>query len=184
MAAAKPSSSRPKPPPLDEPATPRKAGKLRWLLGWVVTPLLLLSLLFLGGVHVGARNPDMWLARATLWMFSKQAGLGPTSAADQRPMAERMRLAALPKQDIALRLSLTRDDLGGFASELHTKIDDLKCEDVCRIHWQAEQPEREFFDTRRCELTPATDDKPAKIECDAIVQRELEDKNGWLPDGR
>jgi hypothetical protein len=44
-------------------------GRLRWLLGWVLIPGSLLAALFLSGVHVGARNPDMWLSRFVTWLF-------------------------------------------------------------------------------------------------------------------
>lgn len=46
-----------------------KGGKLRWVLGWVVIPVATVLLPFLLGMHVGARNPDMWLARMLLRMF-------------------------------------------------------------------------------------------------------------------
>lgn len=47
------------------------AGKsrLRWVIGWVIIPGTLLALLFLSGMHVGARHPEMGLARALAWMF-------------------------------------------------------------------------------------------------------------------
>ncbi|NVB38432.1 hypothetical protein G6O69_11370 [Pseudenhygromyxa sp. WMMC2535] len=46
-----------------------REGKLRWLLGWVVIPGSILLALFLAGVHVGARDPEMWLSRLMLWLF-------------------------------------------------------------------------------------------------------------------
>ncbi|WP_157595178.1 hypothetical protein [Plesiocystis pacifica] len=46
-----------------------ESKRMRWLLGWVIIPGSLLGLLFAWGVHVGARHPDMWLARALSWMF-------------------------------------------------------------------------------------------------------------------
>ena len=47
----------------------KKGGKLRWIFGWIILPGTLLSSLFLAGVHVGARHPDMWLSRLFVWLF-------------------------------------------------------------------------------------------------------------------
>ncbi len=49
---------------------PEKKGKLRWILGWIVLPGSFLSAIFLAGVHVGARHPDMWLSEFFHWLFS------------------------------------------------------------------------------------------------------------------
>ncbi|MCA9700982.1 MAG: hypothetical protein KC431_25880 [Myxococcales bacterium] len=46
-----------------------REGKLRWFLGWVVIPGTLLAALFFSGVHFGARNPEMWIARMLGWLL-------------------------------------------------------------------------------------------------------------------
>lgn len=53
----------------DKVADAGEGSRLRWLLGWVVIPGSLLAALFLSGVHVGARNPQMWLSRLMTWLF-------------------------------------------------------------------------------------------------------------------
>lgn len=56
--------AKPGPEPTDRPPS-----RLRWLLGWVAIPSVFVLTLFLSGVHVGARNPDMWLSRLMIWLF-------------------------------------------------------------------------------------------------------------------
>jgi hypothetical protein len=53
----------------DEDETASPPSRVRWLVGWVLIPGAIVSSLFLAGVHVGARHPDMWLSRAMLWLF-------------------------------------------------------------------------------------------------------------------
>ncbi len=55
--------------PTSSSDTDRPRSKLRWVLGWVLAPGSLLFALFLAGVHVGGRHPDMALSRALLWLF-------------------------------------------------------------------------------------------------------------------
>ena len=52
----------------DDGEAPKKEGKLRWVIGWVVVPGSLLMMLFLAGVHVGANYPEMWLSRLIGWL--------------------------------------------------------------------------------------------------------------------
>ncbi len=49
-------------------ASPTRA-RLRWFVGWVAIPAVLVSMLFGLGVHLGARHPDMWLSRSMMWLF-------------------------------------------------------------------------------------------------------------------
>lgn len=56
-----------KPVPVE---TPRAPSRLRWVLGWVAIPATIMLALFLAGVHVGARHPDMALARFMTWLFA------------------------------------------------------------------------------------------------------------------
>lgn len=46
----------------------KKSSRVRWILGWVVAPGSFLTLLFLAGMHVGARFPDWWLTRLLAWI--------------------------------------------------------------------------------------------------------------------
>jgi hypothetical protein len=55
---------------LEPSETSRAPGRLRWVLGWVAIPATLVLLLFLAGVHVGARHPGMWLSRFMMWLFT------------------------------------------------------------------------------------------------------------------
>jgi hypothetical protein len=75
MAEAK-KSAKPSPPPgkdlvkkpgEGEPAAPE--GTVRWVLGWLVVPALVIGTIFGAGMHVGARHPEMWLSRFFLWIF-------------------------------------------------------------------------------------------------------------------
>jgi hypothetical protein len=50
----------------DVEATP---GRHRGLIGWVAVPTVIVLTLFLAGVHVGARNPDLWLSRLMVWLL-------------------------------------------------------------------------------------------------------------------
>ena len=52
----------------DSPASDVPFHLGRWLLGWVVAPLSVLAVIFVGGVHVGARNPDLWPLEAIRWI--------------------------------------------------------------------------------------------------------------------
>lgn len=59
-----------KKPPADvaevEPEGP--TSRVRWLLGWIVTPSLFFGGIFLGGVYLGANHPDGWVTRFVLWV--------------------------------------------------------------------------------------------------------------------
>lgn len=50
--------------------TSRAPSRLRWVLGWVAIPATIVLALFLAGVHVGARHPDLWLSRFMMWLFA------------------------------------------------------------------------------------------------------------------
>ena len=50
-----------------ESGTSRSWG--RWMLGWVLAPLILASIIVVLGVHVGATRPEGWLARILLAVF-------------------------------------------------------------------------------------------------------------------
>ncbi len=159
-----------------EDAAP-SSSKLGWLIGWIVVPAVLLSVVFFLGVHVGAHNPQMWLARATLWMFDREPQLGPASDADREPMARRLRLATLPRKDHSIEVDITEAELAKIAEDSGLSPATLDCETVCRSLWLAKNPEREFLGATHCKVTPPEEVEPpatrgpAKLECDAKVQR-------------
>ena len=45
-----------------------REGWLRWVLGWVVAPGVVLGGIFGGGVFVGANHPDAGVVKAVLWV--------------------------------------------------------------------------------------------------------------------
>lgn len=160
-----------------EKASAKPAGKssrLRMLLGWVVVPGLILAGLFLAGVHVGARHPQMGLSRAVLWVMSAEPQLGPATESERQPLARRLILAALPSTTHSLEAQLSPTDLEALvASGAGPTVDKLDCAKVCKIRWTAEHADRELISVDSCELTQATASAPAKIECEAKVQRAL-----------
>lgn len=154
----------------------RRPGKLRWLFGWVFVPLLLLGMLFLAGVHVGARHPQMWLSRTTLWMFDREPQLELTDE-DREPLARKLRLLVLPTKEHSLDVDVTEVELDEIAKTANLTPATLDCESVCRSLWLAKNPGLEFFETSHCKLTPPAEVTPpakagpAKLECTAKVQR-------------
>jgi hypothetical protein len=155
----------------------KRPSKLRWLLGWVFVPLLLLGSLFLAGVHVGARHPQMGLSRATLWMFDREPQLGPLTAEDQQPLARTLRLLTLPTKEHSLEVDVTEAQLQEIANAAGLTPATLDCETVCRSLWLAKHPDLEFLGTSHCKITepakvtPPEKAGPAKLECNAKVQR-------------
>ena len=56
-------SKQPAAPEVEEPIS-----RLRWLLGWVLTPSLFFGGIFLGGAYLGANHPDGWVTRTVTWV--------------------------------------------------------------------------------------------------------------------
>jgi hypothetical protein len=156
----------------------KRRSKLRWLLGWVIVPLLLLGALFLAGVHVGARYPQMGLSRATLWMFDREPQVGPLTDEDREPLARKLRLLVLPTKEHSLEVDVTEAELAEIAKAANLTPATLDCETVCRSLWLAKHPDLEFLGTSHCEVTPPAKVTPpatvgpAKLECNAKVQRQ------------
>ena len=167
-------------------AEPKAPGKLRWLIGWVLVPVGFVATLFLSGVHVGARHPDMWMSRAVLWMFDAEAQASP--AGPPVPLARRLRLAALPSTGHSLEVDLDAAELAALVEQgFGPSADALDCAKVCEAQWRASHPDREFIAAERCSLTltePETPEKPDKtgapeapakpgatLDCEARVQR-------------
>ncbi|PRQ04107.1 hypothetical protein ENSA5_10660 [Enhygromyxa salina] len=152
-------------------AAGKRPGKLRWLLGWIGIPGTIVALLFLAGVHVGARHPDMFLSRATLWALDGEAQLGPTQAQD--PFARRLRLLTLPTKSFELEAQLSKSELDELVERgAGPSVAELDCAKVCASKWTANHPDKEFIRADSCELTQPTPSSPAaKIVCEATVQR-------------
>jgi hypothetical protein len=53
----------------DEGEEPKeKTGAVRWIIGWIAIPALVLAAIFGFGLHLGANNPEAWYTRAVLWI--------------------------------------------------------------------------------------------------------------------
>lgn len=181
--SSKPSPSRPASAPNDASEVTvkrpiKRPSKLRWLLGWVIVPMSLLAALFLAGVHVGARYPQMGLSRATLWMFDREPQLGPLTEEDREPLARKLRLLVLPRKEHSFEVDVTEVELDEIAKPANLTPATLDCETVCRSLWLAKHPDLEFLGVTHCELTPPAKvtppakPGPARLECTANVQRE------------
>ena len=48
---------------------PSSTSRVRWVLGWVATPGLILGGIFTGGLYVGANLDTSWMTRAVIWLF-------------------------------------------------------------------------------------------------------------------
>lgn len=180
-APSKPSPTRPASAPNDASEATvkrpsKRASKLRWLLGWVIVPLLLLAALFLAGVHVGARHPQMWLSRATLWMFDREPQLELTDE-DRIPLARKLWLLAVPTIEHSFEVDVMEAELIEIAKAANLTQETLDCETVCKSLWLAKHPDREFLGATHCkvtpppEVTPPVKQGPATLECTAKVQR-------------
>jgi len=105
----------------------RGPSKLRWVLGWVVLPGSLVATLFLAGVHLGARHPDMLWSRVVLRAFKAEAGVAaPIEARKPEP-----RPGAAPGEPFEYHVQLTAAELHALAGR------DPACELACRAYAQA-----------------------------------------------
>lgn len=48
---------------------PAREGWLRWALGWVVGPGIVVGGIIGVGAHLGANHPDAWFPRLVTWLF-------------------------------------------------------------------------------------------------------------------
>ena len=67
MASKKQQPTKAAPAAAEQPKAP--TSRTAWILGWVVTPGVMLGGLFLGGVYVGANLEESWMTRAVTWLF-------------------------------------------------------------------------------------------------------------------
>jgi hypothetical protein len=58
------------------------AGGRSRVIGWLLVLALVIGGLFVAGVHVGARYPDMLLARGVLWLANAEAERPPPAASE------------------------------------------------------------------------------------------------------
>lgn len=47
-----------------------KTSVLRWLMGWILGPGLVIALLVGAGVYVGANHANSWITRAVMWVVN------------------------------------------------------------------------------------------------------------------
>jgi hypothetical protein len=144
----------------------KPTNKLRWLLGWIVLPGSLIAALFLTGVHVGARHPDMGLSRLLLKVFHAKAGVAePPVSHDEGP-----RPGAKPGAAFHYSVSLDHEQLQTIASKtLTTSVDDLGCEVVCRA-WAKSRDIIAIYSVDTCELGRTVNALPTLLMCSGKLE--------------
>lgn len=128
-------------------AKPAKSGReswLRWVLGWIVLPASIIAALFLVGVHVGARHPDMLWSRLLLRGFGAEAGVAKPGEA-RTPTLE-PRPGAKPGAAFEYETLLSLEQLEASADE----SDPLRCDYVCRAY--ARTQAAEVYSVEHCTL--------------------------------
>lgn len=150
----------------------RKRSKLGWVLGWVVIPGSLIALLFLGGVHVGARHPGMWLSRLTLWALGGEAQLGPAGAEEQRALGRRLWRLTVPSKEHTLQVDLSQAEVEAHAKQAGVDADTLDCERLCELVYAEKEPEQELLEITGCVAKEdEADARYGELECDARIAR-------------
>jgi hypothetical protein len=157
--------------PKDLPAE-RKPSKLRWLLGWVLIPGSIIALLFLAGVHVGARHPGMWLSRLTLWALDAEPQLGPANAEERQVLARRLWRLAVPGKEHSLHVTLSQADVEAYAKLAKIEAEALDCKRLCELIYEHEEEDKELLEITRCVVEEdEADERYGKLECDARIER-------------
>ena len=146
----------------------KKPGKIAWIIGWILVPGLVIGGLFLAGVHVGARHPDMFLTRGVLWMTGSEAQRGPQTSAEAAPLGRQVYLMALPKKDFGLSVELTIEEVEALTPDVDPAK--LECETLCARVWAKQHPDKILVETTSCS---ASDDntKVGTLECELVVER-------------
>ncbi len=55
---------------VDESKQGQKSGRFAWIMGWIVTPGIVVLLLFSSGLYMGVHQGENWLSRFALWVIS------------------------------------------------------------------------------------------------------------------
>jgi len=149
-------------------STGKSANKLRWIVGWLLIPGLVIAGLFSCGVHVGARHPDMFLTRAVLWMTNSEAQRGPQTSDEAAPLGRQLYLMALPKKEFGMSVELSAEQVEALAPDIDpAKLD---CKTLCARVWAKQHPDKLLVETHAC---TASDDetKVGTLECELVVER-------------
>lgn len=146
----------------DAKQSSRREGKLRWVLGWIVLPGTIISALFLTGVHVGARHPDMGLSRLLLKVFGAKPGVTePKTRHRDKP-----RPGAKPGETFEFTGEmLAPEQLQTIADDnLGLDVADLDCEDICRAYAKAKY-DVPVYEIDGCEFLRAVKPAPSTLVC-------------------
>ena len=147
---------------------PARTNKIAWVIGWIGVPSLVVGTLFLAGVHVGARHPDMILSRAVLWASSAEAQLPPATPREAAPLSRQLYLLALPTKEFGLQVELTTEDVARLAPDIDPKA--LDCETLCARVWTDQHPDKEFVETKACSASDGGT-VTGTLECELVVER-------------
>lgn len=154
---------------------PRKPGKLRWVLGWIVVPGTLIAALFLTGVHFGARNPNRPVARLLLKLFGGKPGIAEVvepGAASQAFKGPRPGAEPGPKARFSTNLSHERLQL--ISEQTMIPISELSCDDLC---WAA-QDMAHFYSVDDCAFARSPDSLPSMLVCQATLEKNPPPREG------
>lgn len=140
---------------------PRGESRLGWVLGWIVLPISIIAALFFGGVHLGARNPDMALSRLLLNIFGAEAGVATQAEATRSKPSS----SAKPGEAFAHDAMLTQAQLQVIVDKsLVSTVAELDCEHVCRAYSQAEH-QLAVYAIDTCTLTHGPYSTPSRLVC-------------------
>ncbi|MFO7567605.1 MAG: hypothetical protein R6X02_33485 [Enhygromyxa sp.] len=148
----------------DTPDTsePRRPSKLRWVLGWIVTPGLLIAALFLAGVHLGARRPDRGLARLLLKVFDAKPGV---ALVESEPQTLEPRPGAKPGEPFSVSDVLTPKQLQAAADKsFGLSAAEIDCAHVCRAYTRAEY-DADVYAIEFCQLGRVGSWAPSMLLC-------------------
>jgi len=67
MSQAARTANVPSKKPVEAPPE-QPTSRVKWLLGWVLSPTLFFGGIFLGGAYLGANHPEGWVTRSVLWV--------------------------------------------------------------------------------------------------------------------
>jgi hypothetical protein len=67
---------------LEQTRQDHSVGGRKRVIAWLLVPALIIAVLFVAGVHVGARYPDMLLTRGVLWLTKAEAERPPSATSE------------------------------------------------------------------------------------------------------